>query len=107
MLIWGERMAFLKDGARAAPQQVFATVGKVPCRGKVAIVATMFFGDKPGRTMERQQPMKMAAAEAIYNTERCELLAAHYRRPLGQPIFQIRLPHVSVLATTMDGRCRA
>jgi cytochrome d ubiquinol oxidase subunit I len=30
----------------------------------------MLFGDAQGRLMEKQQPMKMAAAEAIYNTER-------------------------------------
>ncbi|HEY5187780.1 MAG TPA: cytochrome ubiquinol oxidase subunit I [Solirubrobacteraceae bacterium] len=35
----------------------------------VAILATMAFGDGQGRLMEKQQPMKMAAAEAIYNTQ--------------------------------------
>ena len=28
----------------------------------------MFFGDNQARLMEKQQPMKMAAAEAQYNT---------------------------------------
>jgi cytochrome bd ubiquinol oxidase subunit I len=35
----------------------------------VALLATMAFGDGQGRLMEHQQPMKMAAAEAIYNTQ--------------------------------------
>jgi cytochrome bd ubiquinol oxidase subunit I len=33
-----------------------------------AVLATMAFGDGQGRLMEKQQPMKMAAAEALYNT---------------------------------------
>ena len=37
--------------------------------GAIAVVATMFFGDNQARLMEKQQPMKMAAAEAIYNTQ--------------------------------------
>jgi cytochrome d ubiquinol oxidase subunit I len=34
-----------------------------------ALLATMAFGDGQGRLMEKQQPMKMAAAEAIQNTQ--------------------------------------
>jgi cytochrome d ubiquinol oxidase subunit I len=34
-----------------------------------SVLATMAFGDAQGRLMEKQQPMKMAAAEAIYNTQ--------------------------------------
>jgi cytochrome bd ubiquinol oxidase subunit I len=34
----------------------------------VAVLATMAFGDGQARLMEKQQPMKMAAAEALYNT---------------------------------------
>jgi cytochrome bd ubiquinol oxidase subunit I len=36
----------------------------------VAVLLTMFAGDGQGRLMEEQQPMKMAAAEAIYNTQK-------------------------------------
>jgi len=36
----------------------------------VAVLLTMVAGDGQGRLMETQQPMKMAAAEAIYNTQR-------------------------------------
>ncbi len=34
----------------------------------VAVLATMAFGDGQARLMEHQQPMKMAAAEALYHT---------------------------------------
>ncbi|MGO9406353.1 MAG: cytochrome ubiquinol oxidase subunit I, partial [Acidimicrobiales bacterium] len=92
----------LKDRRAAhAPQQVFATSAKLALVvGAVAIVATMFFGDNQARVMERQQPMKMAAAEAIYNTQNGASFSLLTIGDLsGNPIFQIRLPHMlSVLA---------
>ena len=43
----------------------------------------MFFGDNQARLMEKQQPMKMAAAEAIYNTQNgASFSPAHHRQPL-------------------------
>lgn len=67
----------------------------------LASVATMFLGDNQAKEMEIQQPMKMAAAEALYNTETSAsfslLTIGNFS---GNPIFQIRLPHLlSVLAT--------
>ena len=35
----------------------------------VAVLVTMFFGDTQGRLMISQQPMKMAAAEAVFHSE--------------------------------------
>jgi cytochrome d ubiquinol oxidase subunit I len=60
----------------------------------------MFFGDNQARLMETQQPMKMAAAEAIYNTQSGASFSLLTIGNLsGDPIFQIRLPHMlSVLA---------
>ena len=84
-----------------APQPVFAASAKLALVvGSVAIVATMFFGDNQARVMERQQPMKMAAAEAIYNTQDGASFSLLTIGDLsGNPIFQIRLPHLlSVLA---------
>jgi cytochrome d ubiquinol oxidase subunit I len=103
MLILGVSAWHLLKDRRAghAPQQVFATSAKVALVvGTVAIVATMFFGDNQARTMERQQPMKMAAAEAIYNTQNGASFSLLTIGDLsGNPIFQIRLPHMlSVLA---------
>jgi cytochrome d ubiquinol oxidase subunit I len=92
----------LKDQrAREAHQPVFAASAKLALVvGSVAIVATMFFGDNQARVMERQQPMKMAAAEAIYNTQDGASFSLLTIGDLsGNPIFQIRLPHLlSVLA---------
>ena len=103
MLILGVSAWHLLKDRRAghAPQQVFATSAKLALVvGAVAIVATMFFGDNQARIMERQQPMKMAAAEAIYNTQNGASFSLLTIGDLsGNPIFQIRLPHMlSVLA---------
>lgn len=80
---------------------VFATSAKLALViGTLAVVATMFFGDNQARLMEKQQPMKMAAAEAQYNTQRGASFSLLTIGNLsGDPIFQIRLPHaLSVLA---------
>ncbi len=72
-----------------------------------AAVATMFLGDNQAKEMEVQQPMKMAAAEALYTTEHGASFSLLTIGNLsGNPIFQIRLPHIlSVLATnTWDGK---
>jgi len=87
--------------AGSEPHPVFATSAKLAMIvGSVAIVACMFFGDNQARIMERQQPMKMAAAEAIYNTQNGASFSLLTIGNLsGNPIFQIRLPHMlSVLA---------
>ena len=69
---------------------------------------TMFLGDNQAKEMEVQQPMKMAAAEALYNTEqRRQFLAAHDRQPertTPSSRFACRTS-LSVLATnTWDGK---
>ena len=67
----------------------------------------MFLGDNQAKEMEVQQPMKMAAAEALYTTEHGASFSLLTIGNLsGNPIFQIRLPHIlSVLATnTWDGK---
>ena len=47
--------------------------------GTVAVLATMFFGDAQGQRMEQVQPMKLAAAEGLWNSE----------DPAGLSFFQI------------------
>jgi cytochrome d ubiquinol oxidase subunit I len=90
-----------------APHPVFSASAKLALIvGVVAVVATMFFGDNQARLMETQQPMKMAAAEAQYNTQNGASFSLLTIGNLsGDPIFQIRVPHaLSVLATnTWDG----
>jgi cytochrome d ubiquinol oxidase subunit I len=74
--------------------------------GVVAVVATMFFGDNQARLMEKQQPMKMAAAEAEYNTTNGASFSLLTVGNLsGDPVFQIRVPHaLSVLSdNSWDG----
>ena len=80
---------------------VFATSAKLALIvAAIAVVATMWFGDSQAKLMEKQQPMKMAAAEAIYNTQSGASFSLLTIGNLsGNPIFQIRLPHMlSVLA---------
>jgi cytochrome d ubiquinol oxidase subunit I len=58
-------------------------------------VLVMVTGDIQARLMDTQQPMKMAAAEAVYRTQngaRFSLLTIGNLS--GQPIFQIRIPHL-------------
>ncbi len=95
----------LKAGDEAHP--VFATTAKLALVvGVIAVVATMFFGDNQARLMEKQQPMKMAAAEAQYNTQNGASFSLLTIGNLsGDPIFQIRIPHaLSVLSdNSWDG----
>jgi len=73
----------------------------------LASVATMFLGDNQAKEMEVQQPMKMAAAEALYNTQSGASFSLITIGDLDdKPIFQIRVPHIlSVLATnTWSGK---
>ena len=84
-----------------SPHPVFSASAKLALIvGVIAIVATMFFGDSQARLMETQQPMKMAAAEAQYNTSNGASFSLLTIGNLsGSPIFQIRIPHaLSVLS---------
>jgi cytochrome d ubiquinol oxidase subunit I len=73
----------------------------------ITAVGTILLGDNQAKQMETQQPMKMAAAEALYNTTHGASFSLLTIGDLsGQPVFQIRVPHIlSVLATnTWDGK---
>jgi cytochrome d ubiquinol oxidase subunit I len=73
----------------------------------LASIATMFLGDNQAKEMEVQQPMKMAAAEALYNTQSGASFSLLTIGDLSDnPVFQIRVPHIlSVLATnTWNGK---
>jgi len=111
--------AFLTGGAFALGVAAYhlrknhdkVAFGKV---ARIAIVVTLlssvgtaFLGDSQAKLLEKQQPMKMAAAEALYNTESGASFSLLTIGDLGDnPIFQIRLPHIlSVLATnTWNGK---
>jgi len=75
----------------------------------IAALGTMFLGDSQAKQMETQQPMKMAAAEALYNTTNGASFSLLTIGDLsGNPIFQVRVPHIlSVLATnTWNGKVK-
>ncbi|MGD0879990.1 MAG: cytochrome ubiquinol oxidase subunit I [Acidimicrobiales bacterium] len=103
MLMLGISAWHLRRSQKAgqAPHPVFSASAKLALIvGVIAVVATMFFGDNQARLMEKQQPMKMAAAEAVYNTQDGASFSLLTIGNLsGDPIFQIRIPHaLSVLA---------
>jgi cytochrome d ubiquinol oxidase subunit I len=73
----------------------------------VCLVATITTGDLQARLMDEQQPMKMAAAEALYNTQAGASFSLLTIGNLsGQPVFQIRVPHLLSLIADMsyDGK---
>ena len=74
----------------------------------VAGIAVAITGDMQGKIMTDQQPMKMAAAEALYSTEQPASFSIFTIGTLdgSQEVFSIRIPNLlSFLATgTFDGK---
>ncbi|HEY4702762.1 MAG TPA: cytochrome ubiquinol oxidase subunit I, partial [Streptosporangiaceae bacterium] len=71
--------------------------------GLLCVVATMVTGDWQARLMDDQQPMKMAAAEAVYRTQYGPSFSLLTIGNLsGQPVFQIRIPHLLSLIATLS-----
>jgi len=69
----------------------------------VCLLATITTGDLQARLMDEQQPMKMAAAEALYNTQSGASFSLLTIGSLsGQPIFQIRVPHLLSLIADLS-----
>ncbi len=71
----------------------------------VAVVLTMGFGDGQGRLLVREQPMKMAAAEAIYHNGSGAGLslfaAAPPKHNPGNLAVDVKLPHLLSLVETL------
>ena len=66
-------------------------------------VLVMVTGDLQARLMDTQQPMKMAAAEAVYQTQAGASFSLLTIGNLsGQPVFQIRIPHLLSLIATLS-----
>jgi len=60
-------------------------------------------GDLQARLMDEQQPMKMAAAEALYNTtDGAPFSLLTIGNVSGAPILQIRVPHLLSLIADLD-----
>jgi cytochrome d ubiquinol oxidase subunit I len=69
----------------------------------VFTVLVIVTGDLQARLMDTQQPMKMAAAEALYKTQNGASFSLITIGNLsGQPIFQIRIPHLLSLIATLS-----
>lgn len=69
----------------------------------VAVAITIVSGDLQARLMDTQQPMKMAAAEAVYATSHGASFSLLTIGTLsGKPIFQIRVPHLLSLIATLS-----
>jgi cytochrome d ubiquinol oxidase subunit I len=69
----------------------------------VAVLLTAVAGDLQARLMDTQQPMKMAAAEALYNTEDgASFSLLTIGNLAGQPVFQIRVPHLLSLIADLS-----
>ena len=85
---------------------VAAFTGSARLAAGVALVCTvlvMVTGDLQARLMDTQQPMKMAAAEAVYRTQPGASFSLLTIGNLsGQPIFQIRIPHLLSLIATLS-----
>jgi len=75
----------------------------------VAVVLTAVSGDAQARLMDSQQPMKMASAEALYDTQSGASFSLLTIGNLsGKPVFQIRVPHLLSLIADLswDGQVR-
>jgi cytochrome bd ubiquinol oxidase subunit I len=70
----------------------------------IAAIATAVTGDIQARLMESQQPMKMAAAEALYNTESPASFSLFTIGSLSgnQELWSIRVPYLLSLIATLD-----
>ena len=72
----------------------------------VAVFLTMGFGDGQGRLMSVQQPMKMASAEALYNTTKGAGLSLFavgpFERHPERLGVDVTLPHVESLIATLS-----
>jgi len=69
-----------------------------------AAVATAVTGDVQARLMDSQQPMKMAAAEALYNTESPASFSLFTIGSLNgsKELWSIRVPYLLSLIATLD-----
>jgi cytochrome bd ubiquinol oxidase subunit I len=91
LLRGGDAVAFTRSARLAAWVAVVCTV---------AVIVT---GDIQARLMDTQQPMKMAAAEAVYQTRSGASFSLLTIGNLsGQPVFQIRIPHLLSLIATLS-----
>ena len=69
----------------------------------IAVLLTAVAGDAQARLMDSQQPMKMASAEALYNTsDGASFSLLTIGNLSGKPVFQIRVPHLLSLIADLS-----
>jgi len=94
----------LDESAPGDPARPYRRVARLAAA--IALVATVLVittGDIQARLMDVQQPMKMAAAEALYHTQSGASFSLLTIGNLsGQPIFQIRVPHLLSLIADLS-----
>jgi cytochrome d ubiquinol oxidase subunit I len=91
LLRGADRVAFTRSARLSAGVALACTV---------LVIVT---GDIQARLMDSQQPMKMAAAEAVYKTSNGASFSLLTIGNLsGQPVFQIRVPHLLSLIATLS-----
>ena len=99
-----------REGSDGAHRPAFVkAAGLAAAVALVAVVLTSVAGDAQARLMDSQQPMKMASAEALYQTQNGASFSLLTIGNLsGKPVFQIRVPHVlSMIADlSWDGQVR-
>ena len=68
-----------------------------------AVVLTGVSGDAQARLMDSQQPMKMASAEALYDTsDGASFSLLTIGNLSGKPVFQVRVPHLLSLIADLS-----
>jgi cytochrome d ubiquinol oxidase subunit I len=89
---------------RGADAAVFGRAARLGAAiALVAVVGVIATGDGQARIMDEQQPMKMAAAEALYNTSSGASFSLITVGNLsGQPVFQVRIPHLLSLIADLS-----
>ena len=98
--IWRAHRAASDDAERAAFRRATAFAAGLVL---VTVALTAIAGDFQARLLDVQQPMKMAAAEALYNTQNgASFSLLTIGNPSGQPVFQIRVPHLLSLIADMS-----
>jgi cytochrome d ubiquinol oxidase subunit I len=98
--VWRAHRAAPDDAERAAFRWATAFAAALVL---VTVVLTAIVGDFQARLLDVQQPMKMAAAEALYNTQNGASFSLLTIGNLsGQPVFQIRVPHLLSLIADLS-----
>jgi cytochrome bd ubiquinol oxidase subunit I len=93
-----------RDRANEEHRAIFVRAAKFAAVFVLAsVILTSVAGDAQARLMDSQQPMKMASAEALYNTaDGASFSLITIGNLAGKPVFQIRVPHVLSMIATLS-----